>query len=81
MDKNGCSIYQLNHSPSRAAWSEGWQPPGTQLCIHRIKQLNSCNGFGHDDSSRNIITALLFIIVIIKANLMCKDVDVMSNIT
>jgi len=23
-------VYRQTHSPGRLAWSEGWQPPGTQ---------------------------------------------------
>ena len=31
----------------------GWRPPGA-VCIHQMKQVNSRNGFGHDDSTINI---------------------------
>jgi len=27
------NYYQLTHSPSRLAWSEGWRPPGAQSAL------------------------------------------------
>jgi len=35
--------------------------------IHQINRVNSRNDFGHDDSTRNIIMAIIIIIIIIIA--------------
>ena len=55
------------HSPSRLAWSEGWRPPGAQsafirVCIHQMNRVNSRNDLGHDDSTINIVMAIIIII-------------------
>jgi len=52
--------FRRTHSPSRLAWSEGWRPPGAQSTF--IKW-NSRNDFGHDDSTINIVMAIIIIIV------------------
>ena len=51
---------------SRLAWSEGWRPPGLSLqllCIHQMNRVNSRNDFGHDDSTINIVMAIIIIII------------------
>ena len=42
------------HSPSRLAWSEGWQPPSGRrsVYIHQMNWVNSCSYPGHDDNTR-----------------------------
>ena len=53
------AIYRRIHSPSWLAWSDGWRPPGAQLvCIHQMNLVNSHNGYGHDDSTINVIVVL-----------------------
>jgi len=41
-----------------------WQPPGTQstVCIHQMNQVNSRNGYGHNDNTINIIVVIIIII-------------------
>jgi len=52
-----------SHSPSQLAWSEGWQPPGT----HQMNRVNSttCNDFGRDDSTINIVVVIIVVIVVV----------------
>jgi len=62
VDVDGSShLYWQTHSPSRLAWFEGWQPPQSSVCIHQVNQVNSCNGFGDDDS--NIGTCIIIITI------------------
>jgi len=36
------------------------------VCIHQMNRVNSRNDFGHDDSTINIVMAIIIIIIIIK---------------
>jgi len=51
--------FRRTHSPSRLVWSEG----RSSVCIHQMNRVNSCNDFGHDDSTINIVTAIIIIII------------------
>jgi len=56
--------YWRNHSQSRLAWSEGWQPPGTQSAFI------SWTGWTlvvacHDDSTINIILVIIIINILL----------------
>ena len=35
------------------------------VCIHQMNRVNSRNDFGHDDSTINIVMAIIIIIIII----------------
>ena len=52
---------RTHKSPSRLAWSKGWRPLGA----HQMNWVNSRNDFGHDDSTINIVMAIIIIIIII----------------
>ena len=39
------------------------------VCIHQMNRANSRNDFGHDDSTINIVMAIIIIIVIIQVNM------------
>ena len=52
-------------SPSRLAWSESWRPPRAQSTLYQMNRVNSCNDFGHDDSTINIVVVIIIIIIII----------------
>ena len=54
--------FRRTDSPSRLAWSGGWRPP---VYIHQMNRVNSHNDFGHDDSTINIVMAIIIIIIII----------------
>jgi len=54
-------------------FSADWQPKAVVLvwglaatrrsvCIHQMKRVNSHNDFGHDDSTINIVMAIIIII-------------------
>jgi len=58
-------IFGRTHSPSRLAWSEGWQPPGASIYIHQMNRVNSRNDFGHDESTKNIVVLVIIILKII----------------
>jgi len=59
--------FRWNHRPSGSsgtAWSEGWRLAATQrsVYIHQMNRVNSRNNFGHDDSTINIVMAIIIII-------------------
>ena len=41
------------HRPRRLVW------PQHSVCIHQINRVNSHNGFGHDDSTINIVIGII----------------------
>jgi len=38
------------------------------VCIHQMNRVNSRNDFGHDDSTINIVMAIIIIIIILVLN-------------
>jgi len=38
------------------------------VCIHEMNRVNSCNDFGHDDSTINFVVVIIIIIIIININ-------------
>jgi len=55
--------FRRTHSPSRLAWSEGCMVATRRsVCIHQMNRVNSRNDFGHDDSTINIVMAIIIII-------------------
>ena len=54
---------RTHKSPSRLAWSKGWRPLGA----HQMNRVNSRNDFGLDDSTINIVMAIIIIIIIIES--------------
>ena len=55
--------FRRTHSPSRLAWSEGW----CSVYIHQMNRVKSRNDCNHDDSTINIVMAIIIIIIIITA--------------
>ena len=43
-----------------------WELAATRrsVCIHQMNRVNSCNDFGHDDSTINIVVVIIIIIFI-----------------
>ena len=37
--------------------------PNNTVNIHQMKRVNSCNDFGHDDSSLNIVVVIIITII------------------
>ena len=60
---------QRTHSPSRLAWSGVGGHPALSLYIHQMNRVNSRNDFGHDDSTINIVMAIIIIIKSIPGHL------------
>ena len=52
--------FRWTYKPSRLAWSEGWR---RSVYIHQMNRVNSRNNFGHDDSTINIVMAIIIIII------------------
>ena len=50
--------FRRTHSPSRLANQRS-------VYIHQMNRVNSRNDFGHDDSTINIVMAIIIIIIII----------------
>ena len=59
------SIYRQTHSPSRLAWSEGWQPPGAQSAFIKWTGWTLAMALRHDDSTINIVIELLLLLLVI----------------
>ena len=56
--------FRRTHSLSRLAWSEGWRPPTRRsIYIHPMNRVKSRNDFGHDDSTINIVMAIIIILL------------------
>jgi len=53
VNEDGSSLL-VNWEPSWMAWSGGWR----SVFIHQLNRVNSHNGYGHDDSTINIITVI-----------------------
>ena len=68
--------FRRTHSPSRLAWSEGWRPPGAQSTFIRWTGWTLAMTLGHDDSTINIVMAIIIIIIIIHPSVLWDDVDV-----
>jgi len=62
VDVDGSASYGGLNSPSRLAWSEGWQPPGAHSAL--IKWTLAM-ALSHDDSTINITVVIIIIIIII----------------
>ena len=62
--------FRWTHSPSRLAWSEGWRPPGAQSTFIRWTGRTLAMTLGHNDSTINIVMA---IIIIIMPNYTCRN--------
>ena len=56
--------FRRTHSPSRLAWVGGHPALSVHSSMNRV---NSRNDFGHDDSTMNIVMAIIIIIIIILA--------------
>ena len=54
--------FRRTHSPSRLARSEGWRPPGAQSTFIRWTGWTLAMTLGHDDSTINIVMAIIIII-------------------
>jgi len=54
--------FRRTYSPSRLAWSEGLAATRRSVYIHQMNRVNSRNDFGHDDSTINIVMAIIIII-------------------
>ena len=50
------SSLQANIQPNSLVWSLGWWPPGAELAFSKGSQWNSRNDYGHDNSTKNIIS-------------------------
>ena len=61
------AVYWQTHSPSWLVWFEGWRRVATRcsVCIHQMNWVNSCNGYGHDDSHKHYRGIIIIIIIII----------------
>ena len=55
----------LTHSPSRLAWSEGWQPPGTESAFIMWTGWTLTVALCHNDSTINIVVVIMIMIMII----------------
>ena len=72
--------FRRTHSPSRLAWSGVGGHPA--LSLHtRMNWVNSRNDFGHDDSTINIVVAIIITIIIINTLVGHTTTDVHSRLS
>jgi len=62
MDVDGSRQFSANLQPKSVGLVWGLAATRRSVYIHQMNRVNSCNEFGHDDSTINIV---VFIIVII----------------
>jgi len=61
------AAYRRTHSPGRLAWSEGRRP----FHIHHMNRVNSHSGLSYDDSTMNVISLILVVIIINTVTCFC----------
>jgi len=55
--------FRWTHSPKSTVLVWGLAATQHSVYIHQMNWVNSCNDFGHDDSTINIVTVIIIIII------------------
>ena len=72
VDVDGSSQFSADSQPKSTGLVRGLAATRRSVYIHRINRVNSRNDFGHDDSTINIVVAIIIIIVIINTRCGCR---------
>jgi len=62
VDVDGSSQFLEDSQPKSTGLVWGLAATRRSLCIHQMNRVNSRNDFGHDDSTINIVVAIITII-------------------
>jgi len=65
VDVDDSCQFSANSQPKSIGLVWGLAATRRSVYIHQINRMNSCNGFGHDDSTINIVVATTTIIIVI----------------
>ena len=65
VDMDGSCQFSADSQPKPIGLVWGLMAIWRSVCIHQINRVNSRNDFGHDDSTINIVMAIIIIIIII----------------
>ena len=57
MDVDDSCQFSADSHPKSIGWSKGW----SLVYIYQMNRVNSCNDFGHDHSTINIVMAITII--------------------
>jgi len=64
MDVDGSSHLSADSQAKSVGLVWGLVATRRSVCIHQMNRVNSSNGYGHDDSTTDIITVIIIIIII-----------------
>ena len=64
VDVDDSCQFSADSQPKSIALVWGLAATRRSVCIHQMNGVNSRNDFGHDDSTRNIVMAIIIIIII-----------------
>jgi len=67
------AIYRRTHSLIKSVGLV-WELAATRrsVCIHQMNRMNSRNGYGHDDSTINIIVIIMLLLLLTKTGNIVK---------
>jgi len=66
VDVDGSSHLSADSQPKSVGLVWGLAATRRSVCIHQINRVNSCNGYGHDDSIINIIMVLFILSLLLR---------------
>jgi len=60
-----CSQFLVDSQPMSIGLVWGLAATWNSVYIHQMNRMNSCNDFGHDDNTINIVMAIIIITIIL----------------
>ena len=64
VDVDGSSQFSADSQPKSTGLVWGLAATRRSVYIHQMNRVNSCNDFGHDDSTISIVVVIIIIIII-----------------
>jgi len=65
VDEDGSCQFSADSQPKSTGLVKELAATRRSVYIHQMNRVNSCNDFGHNDSTINIVMAIIIIIIII----------------
>jgi len=62
VDVDGSNQFSADSQPKSIGFVWGLAATRRSVCIHQMNRMSSCSDFGHDDSTINIVMAIIIII-------------------
>jgi len=63
VDVDGSCQFSADSQPKSTGLVYGLAATGRSVYIHEMNRVNSCDAFGHDDSTINIVVVIIIIII------------------